>query len=291
MTREDDFLVQLEGYLDDYEGLTPLPDAVRDAVRAELPKTKQIGPISGLMRNLNMAIQFPPAARYGLVAAAVVAAVLLGATLFGGRPNVGGGSTPTPIPTPSPIPPPLVGSALDPGTYTLRRAYGTATITVPAGWGSLEVIGVTKERSEESFMAVLFWSFPDDFNEVYSDPCDWSSSIIEPPVGPTVDDLANALAAQAMRGDAVPAAVTIDGYEGLVLEMSVPADLDLATCDLGEFRSWLGRFHQGRGQIDRIYILDVDGQREVIVMNYMPGASEAELAEQQAVLESIDIVP
>jgi hypothetical protein len=291
MTREDDFIVQLEGYLDDHEGLTPLPDAVRDAVRAELPTTKQIGPISGLMRNLNMTMNVPPAARYGLAAAAVIAAVLLGVTLFGGGPNVGAGPTPTPIPTPSPTPPPLVGDALDPGTYTLRRAYGTATITVPAGWGSLEVIGVTKEGSDESFMAVLFWSFPDDFNEVYTDPCDWSSSIVEPPVGPTVDDLANALAAQAMRGDAVPTAVTIDGYEGKYLEMSVPTDIDLASCDQGEFRSWLGRFHQGPGQIDRIYIVDVDGQREVIVANHMPGASEADLAEQQAILESIDIVP
>ena len=37
MTRNDDFIGQLEGYLDEYEGSTPLPDEVRDAIRAELP--------------------------------------------------------------------------------------------------------------------------------------------------------------------------------------------------------------------------------------------------------------
>ena len=44
MTREDQFIGQLERYLDEYEGITPLPEAVRDAIRAELPKTKQAGP-------------------------------------------------------------------------------------------------------------------------------------------------------------------------------------------------------------------------------------------------------
>ena len=286
MTREDDFIGQLEGYLDEYEALTPLPDAIRDAIRAELPTTKQIGPLPGPMRYLSMSMSIPAPARYGLVAAAVVAAVLVGAAVFRG-PNTGGG--PEPTPTATATPPPLAGDALDAGTYTLTRAYG-ATITVPAGWGNLRGIGVTNEGSDESFMAVLFWSFPDDFNEVYTDPCNWSSSIIEPPVGPTVDELANALAAQAMRGDAVPTAVTIGGYEGKYLEMSVPTDMDLASCDEGEFRSWLGRYHQGPGQIDRVYILDVDGQRRVLTVNHMPGASEAELAEQQAIVESIDIL-
>ena len=41
MTRDDDFIGQLEGYLDQYEGSTPLPDEVRDAIRAELPSTQQ----------------------------------------------------------------------------------------------------------------------------------------------------------------------------------------------------------------------------------------------------------
>ena len=50
MTRDDTFVEQLENYLDEYEGLTPLPDLVRDDVRAALPSTNQVGPMPGLRR-------------------------------------------------------------------------------------------------------------------------------------------------------------------------------------------------------------------------------------------------
>ncbi len=141
-------------------------------------------------------------------------------------------------------------------------------------------------------MAVVLWPAGDFITaDIYTDPCNWSTSIAEPPVGLTVDDLANALAAQAMRGDAGPTDVTVDGFDGKYLEMSVPADIDFADCDQDQFRSWDGRFHQGPGQIDRLYILDVNSQREVIILHHMPGTSEADLAEQQAVFESIDIQP
>ncbi len=54
MTRDDDFIPQLEAYLDEYEGTNPLPDAVRHAVRAQLSTTRQIGPVLGPMRDLMM---------------------------------------------------------------------------------------------------------------------------------------------------------------------------------------------------------------------------------------------
>ncbi len=53
-----------------------------------------------------------------------------------------------------------------------------------------------------------------DLANVYEDPCQWQGAIVEPQVGPTVDDLANALAGQPQRGDAVPVDVSIGGYTG-----------------------------------------------------------------------------
>ena len=44
MTHNDEFIGQLESYLDEYEGSTPLPEDVRDAIRAELPLTRQRPP-------------------------------------------------------------------------------------------------------------------------------------------------------------------------------------------------------------------------------------------------------
>lgn len=233
-------------------------------------------------------------AKLSLAAAVVAVAALLGVNYLV-APNIGGPGlgdpSPSPTQSPTPTPPSLPqADSIDPGTYTLVGEGLNAAITVPAGWGNLDQGGVTK-GADESFVVVTFWPFPGDFNEVYSDPCQWSTNIIEPPVGPTVDDLANALADQSMRGDAIPTDVTIDGYDGKYLEMSVPTDIDFADCDRGFFYSWLGRFHQGPGQIDRVYILDVDGQRQVLIAHHMPGVSAADLAEQQAIVESIDFLP
>ena len=41
MSRDDQFIHELERYLDEFEGLTPLPDAIRDAVRAAIPSTSR----------------------------------------------------------------------------------------------------------------------------------------------------------------------------------------------------------------------------------------------------------
>ena len=199
-------------------------------------------------------------------------------------------STPYTPPTPAATPAPLTDGELEPGTYVLGHGLN-ATVTVPAGWENLDNRGVTREAADGSATTVVFWPFPADLQMVYRDPCAWSTTLIEPPVGPTVDDLANALASQSMRGDPVPTDVTVDGYQGKLLEMTVPSDIDIAACDDGEFRSWLGRFHQGPGQTDRVYILDVDGERQVLIAHHMPGATEEELAEQQEIIDSIDFLP
>jgi hypothetical protein len=286
MTRNDDFIGQLQGYLDEYEGSTPLPNEVRDAIRAELPSIQQ-RPAWWPAR------RFPSmnnTAKLAFGAAAVLVVALLSFTYFV-APNVGGPGLGDPLPTaaPTPTPRPMDGETLEPGTYAL--AYDLdATITVPAGWTNLDQRGVLKEDGER-FMGVLFWPFPDDLEQVYTDPCNWATNVVEPPVGPTVDDLANALAAQAIRGNPTPTDVTIDGYDGKLVEMSVPSDVDFADCDLNEFRSWSGRFHHGPGQIDRVYILDVDGERLVLIVHHMPGATAADLEEQQAIFESIDFLP
>ena len=50
-----------------------------------------------------------------------------------------------------------------------------------------------------------------------------------------------------------------------------------------------GRIQQEPGQIDRLYILDLDGQRVLIDAHSVPGTSEADLAGQQGILDSIQL--
>jgi hypothetical protein len=124
----------------------------------------------------------------------------------------------------------------------------------------------------------------------YADPCHWTETELDPPLGPTVDDLATALENQLTR-EATTSDVTLDGYAGKLVKLTVPADAVFADCDQGEFRSWDGRYHQGPGQRDDVYIVDVEGFRLVIDALSYPGSSEDDLRELQQLLDTIQIEP
>ena len=270
MTRDDDFIGQLEGYLDEYEGSTPLPDEARDAIRAQLPSIQQRPAWWPARRfpEMNNYVKF------GLAAAAVVVAALLGFNYLV-APNIGGPGLDDPTPTPSPTPHALrCGRELEAGTYQFTgwTRWTSRSPSLTAGRTS----GIRRRGDAMARRGVLA-KRRGGRADVYADPCRWQDGYVDPPVGPTVDDLATALANQPQRGEAVPADVTIDGYSGKMVELSVPDDIDFANCDSGEFHSWEGRFQQAPGQIDRVYILDVDGQRVVIDSHFTPGTSEAEL--------------
>jgi hypothetical protein len=78
--------------------------------------------------------------------------------------------------------------------------------------------------------------------------------------------------------------------------MSVPDDLDLASCDGGEFRSWAqsaagenARSHEAPGQTDEVYVLDVGRARVVIDASYFSDASSEEIGELHRVVQSLQI--
>jgi len=116
MTHNDDFIGLLEDYFDAFDGVTPLPDRVRDAIRAELPTARQVHPRPGLERVLTMLSNTSAVARLGLAAAVLVVAVVLGGAFLnnGSRGIVGGGPTPTPAPTIAPSLVPTQASSSNP---------------------------------------------------------------------------------------------------------------------------------------------------------------------------------
>ena len=171
MSDNDRFIGQLEDYLDAYDGETPLPMHVRDAIRAELPGTRQDRSRQGPRRLLTMFSGLSTPVRGGLLAAGLVVAVALGvAWMNGSGPAVGGApptspvpsATPTPTPSPTPAPSPEISPAAsaggampislappspcyeggDPrgciaaGTYALNPTTipGQVIVTVPEGW-------------------------------------------------------------------------------------------------------------------------------------------------------------
>ena len=134
---------------------------------------------------------------------------------------------------------------------------------------------------------------------LYTGGCHWLGTELVPPVGPTVNDLAIALNAQAGPDASPPTDVVVGGFPGKKVELSIPEGLDVATtCDSdGDFRVF-GRWYSGapyaagpwtfgNGQHNTVYIVDVNGTRQVIDTSYVPGMSAADLAELDQIVKSI----
>jgi hypothetical protein len=73
----------------------------------------------------------------------------------------------------------------------------------------------------------------------------------------------------------------------------VPSKINFSRCGQGYFESWRGRgwatdrWQQGPGQVDRLWILDVEGHRLVIDANYMPSATRKQRDELERIVHSI----
>ena len=193
-----------------------------------------------------------------IAAGAGVVAIALGAMYVG--------AVTEPLPT-EPLPllsEHTAGGNLDPGKYVVDNfgAPSSATMApvlqVPGGYFTMDGSGVM----DSQYQVVWLWNI----EHVYTHPCDPGGYLKA--VGPSVADLANALAAQPMREATDPVPITIGGYDGLYVELSTPDDL--STCregvdNLGDsynyFYSWPGRQDHATNMMDLVWIVDVQGQR------------------------------
>ena len=290
------------------EGVTALPDRVLDAVLDQVPATPQRrgGWPARRFPLMNKIVGFGPAA------AAVVAVVLIGSQLLGSPGNFGGsGTQPSPTPEPSTgepsvepsvaeptspsgccVPP---GGSLDVGGFVFDEEAVPITVTIPAsGWSVLPEFSALQKGDQAdppngAGAALLAWAITDPIN-VYGDPCHWSSTSPETPAT-TVDEIAAALAAQASRDATAPVNVTVGGYAGKYITLHVPNDAPtrdeaFADCDENTFASYgyegdsgPARYHQGPGQIDELWILDVRGAIVILDATYSP-ATPAGLVEE-----------
>ena len=194
---------------------------------------------------------------------------------------------------------------LEPGTYFIDPDDDPATplrvvYEVPVeGWS--QWIGAAK-LTEDGHVGVSITTV----TNVVSHGCR-DHSPADPPVGPSVDDLATALADLApFRVTSQPTDVTIYGYSGKHLELTVP---DLPTtgsgdeksftgCTDGNLEGWIGPPSVGAffgyetpGYTEEHWILDVEGTRLMIAAERYPGRPQKDLTEQRAILDSIRIEP
>lgn len=239
---------------------------------------------------------------FGLAAAAVVVVLFVGAQLFGSpSTTVGGpGEEPTPTaipePTPEPTPSPSAAGGLPEGPHPLWEADGVAiTITIAApDWVGEPGIGYVERgvNGADPPGGAGMIAFADPEYYVYADPCAWSSTRPDTPAT-TVDELVTALANQASREASAPEDIVVDGYDGKKIILDMADDVtDFDGCDEGEF-SLFGvaaedpaRYSQGPGQIEEVWIVDVDGVLVVLVGAYYADTPQNAVEEVRAILAS-----
>jgi hypothetical protein len=284
MTRHDDFIGQLDGYLDEYEGSTPLPEDVRNAIRAQLPSIQQRPAWWPARRfpDMNNTV------RIALAGAAVVAVALLGIQFFAPGAGIGGPDEATPTDDPTPTESPEAATIVI-GEGFLE--YAEVTTPKPDGW-TLEANFASKDGTASDGMGFSAWTT----DAVYPDPCQWEGDVVELSTPPTVDEIVAALVAQTGRDPSTPTDVTLGGWAAKRFELVTPADLDISTCDQGRYKTWTdtsdpngGNWNHQSGQFDVIYVVDVDRGPVVIDAWYNLSTSEADLAELEAVIEAMVI--
>ena len=217
--------------------------------------------------------------------------------------------------------------ALAPGTYFVDDIDGTPTarilVTIGDGWSNLSYNARVLRKIGKNCCDVtgsIAFSRP---VRVFSDACHWSDGYYPGPVA-TVDGLVTALSEQRGWADVTaPSDISVDGYAGKAFQRTAPAvTSDCSTMGynprrrpvnwhgvepLPAFRSWENedddRFvHPGTGpdqlgswsfyeagEIETLWVLDVDGTVVVINTTLFPGPSAADRAEFAAVLDSIRI--
>jgi hypothetical protein len=169
------------------------------------------------------------------------------------------------------------------------------TVVAPAGWSGGENI----LADGDSFIAGMKVAL---VGQVPTDPCHWKGSLVTP--GPTVDDLVEVFVGQRLRDASTAVDVTLAGYPGKYLEWSVPEDMvvtgdaDFQGCDETaeghtDFISWIGRdgghrYHKVAGEMDRLWILNVDGQTTVVDAAYAPSAPTRIRGELLEIVETLE---
>ncbi len=272
-------------------GPTELPERTYDAVRDHIEHTRQRAVI-GPWREPNMS----NLTRVAIAAVAIVVVGFGALQLLPGRSGLGVGASPSPSPTPTPTgtaepsvtvasPSPAPANLSIDGLFAVRLEF-TATTAFKL-WGDVGVSGkgwFKHSADPPNGMGVTVWKV----DNAKQDPC--AGPYMDPPLGPTVDDLADLLASQPNTRLLEDKPVTLDGYSGRYLDYTA----DLTGCGLPKFVRWKagGTTREALpGEHDRVWILDVDGNRVVIDVFDFAETSDADRADLRTIVESVQITP
>jgi hypothetical protein len=310
MTTRKEFDRSISAWLE-AEAPSRTPDDVLEASRDRIRNTRQRRSWWPARRISDM----NDFAKVLFATAAVVAVAMVAINVLpGGGSGTGGvraspSMNPTVPPSPSmdPTPEPtasLVTHALTPfgpggfDDQDPRAASITFTFDAPAGWepfglggsdpGPGEALGVWIDTNGPPGGATLAFYRG---SGLFSDPClteEEADAEADVPVGPTVDDLVTALVDHPSLDVTSLGDVTLAGYSGKYLDLQVPDDISACAY----YRPMdVHIYAQGPGQRWHMWVLDVGGVRVLVETNDYAGTSAQRLAEEQAMIDSLEINP
>lgn len=209
-------------------------------------------------------------------------------------------AAPTPMASTAASSPPEVAS----DTYRIDRDFPLVfSIDVPTAWRL-----VNQNPGWVAFAAPMTGGSQSDLNRLVTisivgetsvDPCQAEPVVQDPPTGPSVDDLVDALTSQVGFHLVSPVTdVVIDGFSGRTFEQE--ALVDPATCpdpDNSPLRRWTYASSPTEPVIwdltwadahERDAVIDVDGTRVLITVRTDPSATADQVREADGIVESID---
>ncbi len=182
------------------------------------------------------------------------------------------------------------------------------TISLPGGWAKAGgAMYVKANGAAPAVLSISAWSLRD----VNTFPCRWSAQAFADPLlmrtaqgqaealsswwgqDPRMPPLSNSRIAPLASE---PRPTTVLGYPAWSLDVLIPSDLDLGECDGGQLVLWEAangevRSDEAPGEINRLCVVDVHGEPIVIDAAAFLTSSAADVAELQAVVDSLAIVP
>ena len=228
------------------------------------------------------------------VAIAVIATIPIAAESAGASDDATSADTTTESTVPTTGPLEETADTIEPTIDATIAGDARLTFTLPDGWennGWYVATSNTEPGTGDPGAGVIF--FP--VANIFTDPCQWVE--VDPPPGPTVDDLAAAYADVPVLNPTAATDVTVDGFHGKQIEFTVP-DFNEDECRDGRYGifqepGWAGRgpnyWAQAPQQYLRLWILDINGTRLVIAATSYPDTSQQDRDDLDTLLNSIQI--
>jgi hypothetical protein len=174
------------------------------------------------------------------------------------------------------------------GSYEIDRVFPVRlTFTVPNGFehgqGASYGVGIQGNPSGRGIEFQIA-------SNVFPDPCHFSSGPADPPIGGSVDDLVTAMTSLVDFQAGPVTDITIGGLPAKAFDLT--NEIDQSTCDAESLRTFTfasgsGTGGVGTGERQRIYVMDVQGTRLMIMTYYYSNETGSTDAAEAATLAEI----